>query len=143
MIKSGLKQGTVVLWAGGGCPIQEGAECTITEERADGYSFSSAEHDCWEPYTSFKLKEEEVNGLEIGTVYLDEDDDELTVLAVIDGLVALSEYNAPEKYGRFVTAKQLSEDYKLKGAEPEVKELTMQEVAELAGIDVDKLRIKE
>lgn len=87
---------------------------------------------------------EKVNeAAEIGTVYLDGDNDEVTVLAVVGELVAISNYNEPEQFGEFVTLKQLKGRCTLKGAESEVKELTMQEVAELAGIDVDKLRIKE
>ena len=79
-----------------------------------------------------------------GDVIVDEDGDEQIVLGVCGKVIFISNINDHEGVYRFSTAKRLRElGYTMQTSRPEVTELTMEEVAEKFGVDVENIRIKE
>lgn len=91
-----------------------------------------------------QLRNKSLDNLEVGDVLVDCARYERTVLAIVGKLVALSQGNRPETHYEWYTVAELKEtSYKLKDSEEEITELTLEEVAELKGIPVEKLRIKD
>jgi hypothetical protein len=82
---------------------------------------------------------------QVGDVWLDDDGDERDVMAVVGKLVAISGYAAGREHLAFWNDIKYFKDhgFTVKGAEPELTELTLAEVAERVGVPVEKLRIKE
>lgn len=86
-----------------------------------------------------------LDNLSVGDVVVDKGGVERTVLAVLPALVGLSCVNAPDGFwGWFTIADLKRNGHTVKETEEdEVTELTMDEVAKLAGVAVDKLRIRK
>lgn len=89
-----------------------------------------------------KLYKKSLDNLEVGDVLV-RNGQERAVLAVVDKLVALSYWDMPDEHYEWYTVAELRKSgMKLKDSE-EITELTLEEVAELKGIPVEKLRIKD
>lgn len=78
----------------------------------------------------------------IGDIVINEDGFKRKVLAVVGNLTALSASYNSNYFGNWYAKKQL-EDYGYKLANEEETTLSMQEVADKFGVDVDKLKIKK
>lgn len=78
----------------------------------------------------------------IGDIVINEDGFKRKVLAVVGNLTALSASYNSNYFGSWYAKKQL-EDYGYKLANEEETTLSMQEVADKFGVDVDKLKIKK
>lgn len=143
MIKSGLNPGTVVLWAGGACPLSLGAECKILSENNDGYNFQSGIHNCWEPYASFNLKEKTMDNLQVGDVLENQDVNYTREVLQVTGMIIVVNDSDDNAYGVHAIKALQEGGWSVKAKEPEVKEVTLKEVAAAMNVDVSKLRIKD
>lgn len=84
----------------------------------------------------------EKNMFNVGDVIVSKDGSKRKVLAVVDELTALSNTTNFNYFNDWYTKKEL-EDYVFKLASEEETTLSMQEVADKFGVDVDKLKIKK
>ena len=81
--------------------------------------------------------------LQVGDVLV-EGGEEQTVLAVIGGVVALSEVSEQEMLDSWRSKKSLQESgYTIKAAEEDITELTLEQIAKKFKLPVEKLRIKD
>jgi hypothetical protein len=93
-----------------------------------------------------KEKRLEYGYCEIRDIIVDKDGDERMILDVRERLVSVSPRNNFTTYGSTFTYEQIEvSSYTVKQDTPQndIVELTLEEIAELKGISVDKLRIKE
>ena len=84
----------------------------------------------------------EKNMFNVGDVVVNNSGSKRKVLAVVDELTALSASYNSNYFGSWYTKEQL-EDYDYKLVSEEETTLSMQEVADKFGVDVDKLKIKK
>lgn len=92
----------------------------------------------------YTLQVKTMDSLEKGDVIIENDGtDTCKVLEILGSLVALSENNRHEEFDDWFLLKSIKDNWKIKAAEEDIKELTLEEVAKLAGVDVEKLRIKD
>ena len=121
-------------------------------EEQFGYShawFFTADSPQDEGVTELKLKERTIKShpLEVGDVLFDLDDQKFKVLGVCGKVVFLSYRTDFESVCYFRTQKDLIANgwklYQDTTTDPEVKEVTLDDVAKALGIPVEKLRIKD
>lgn len=77
----------------------------------------------------------------VGDIVVDKDGYTCKVLAVYGEITALSDYDDYDTYGSWYTKEQLKK-FKCKLAEEETT-LTMQEIADKFGVDVDTLKVEK
>jgi len=79
-----------------------------------------------------------------GDVLVDGDDEERRVLGVCGKVYLLSVSNHPDIYGCGYTVYEMEElGYTLKQPKEEIVELSMDEIAKLAGVPVERLKVKK
>jgi len=84
--------------------------------------------------SQLKITERTLDTLQEGDVVVDCDGDERTVLGMCGRVYLMSGYDGPDYFNDGYTAEQLKEhDYKIKGAEEEVEELTIEEISKRLG----------
>lgn len=98
-------------------------------------------NDGYDVYDEDELIKEK-NMFNVGDVIVSKDGSKRKVLAVVDELTALSDTTNFNYFNDWYTKKEL-EDYVFKLASEEETTLSMQEVADKFGVDVDKLKIKK
>lgn len=94
----------------------------------------------------FKVIDRTWDTLEVGDILLDVSKNEFTVLSITGLLYGLSQKDNPSCHSDWYTKEEFDKyKYTIKQDTPEddITELTLEEVAELKGIPVDKLRIKD
>ena len=98
---------------------------------------------CLKPSDLLPLKKT-LQDIEIGDVVVDRDGNEFAALEVFTQLCMLSYSDNHDSVGAIRTFKELeSNGYTIKDQESEIKELTMDEIAEKFDIPVDRLKIKK
>lgn len=120
-----------------------GEEHIIKTQNTDGsYVFEADDHsDCHIGDEHLVLVGQDV--YEVGQVLVDDDGDKRTVLAVVGDMVALSDWGDSELFGEWFSVTSVNKEYTVASSDPEVTELTLDEVAEKFGIEPSKLRIKK
>lgn len=90
-----------------------------------------------------------LNNYKVGQVYTD-GDTEFKVLAVVGGLVALSKNDSLDEFDEWRSFKDMDElleendgDFHLKTEADEIKEVTIEEIAELVGVRPEQVRVKK
>jgi hypothetical protein len=114
-----------------------------------GYKYSwvlSADFTCG-GVTNLKPVNKTLNELETGDTVIDEEGDEYFVMGVAGKMVWLSDDENEATSTAYTTPYTLKElerlEYKVKGEEPEVTELSMDEIADKFGVSVKQLKIKK
>lgn len=100
--------------------------------------------DCWgcQKDNNSKLKEKTMDNLEIGDILVSPYDSQIKVLEVLTNTVLLSQSADHEETDEWLTVTELKNSgYRLKSDTP--TELTMDEIANKFGLDVNNLKIKK
>lgn len=130
----------------GGCTAGRLATVTMLtddEDSGEGVHFRRDDdgHTCWEPSYNFEL-DKSLDNLSIDDVVVDDCDQECTIAGVAGRMVFLEDSRGHE--AGVYTVKELKDGgWTVKGAEPEVTELTLQQIADKLAMPVEQLRIKE
>lgn len=122
--------------------LRSNAIGTITEALPGTFEVNGCIHaastDCY-----LELLESTLETLQVGDTVLDEDGYERIVRAVIADAIAISHPFGDQGMSWFTVQDLKDFGFKVKDADPELKELTLADVAKLAGVPVEQLRIKE
>ena len=89
-----------------------------------------------------KLAEKTLDDLEVGDILLDSDGDEVKVLAICNEIIGISEYDDFDTFNKWLTISEIKNRFTLKqDLTAKITELTLEDVAKLAGKDVSQIKI--
>lgn len=129
----------------GGCSDGEYAKITgfTIVEGQPGIKFTTDDgHECSELQSKAKLVVTALDHLSVGDVLVNEYGDEYTVIGVLGEIVFLADEDGHAS--DYFTAKELKDnDWTIKTDDSAITEMTLPEVAKLAGIPVEQLRIRK
>lgn len=102
----------------------------------------SPQSGCAISYDDLEFYAKTLDSLAVDDVVVSDEGGEYTVLDVHGKVVDIADSDGHFAYS--LTVKEMKDDdWTVKGAEPELTEVTLEEVAKLKGVPVEKLRIKE
>lgn len=143
---SKYKLGQKLRYTGGTCSVVIGTLCEVTGTDQHGVNYRTLEgksHDCYEPDSSFRPVDD-IELVQSGDLIDCGEGDTKKVIDVLPHSALLSElYNHDEVDNFWSFNEMRSKGWTVKGAEPDVTELSVAEIEERLGVTAGTLRVKK
>lgn len=137
-----------ISFRGGFCHFMKEDGPTTVKSVIDGnlISIDSEGNGCryGHPADQYELiKEKTMENLQVGDILLNQNDTECEVFAVLGKVVIVNDGDDDKYTATYIIEELINDGWQVKGTEPEVKEVTLEEIAEKMNIPVSQLRIKD